>query len=248
MNVRYLAYFLPFLFCCCSKSQSGSSNPNGGNVTFTTSYDSVITCQANSKYYFTFGVNVLSGDIAGDPIYCSIVGLPSNITDTPASLRVAQLQGGVFTLSIGNVPVGTDTVHFVVTSSAYGGQTHDLILKIVPAVDYAALLVGTYDSSYDFCTPSIINYTAVVAAVADTPSEITIDNIKNLGTGFVVRAWVTNVVTIPAQTVDGYTIWGTGTFTRDSRPAYDTSYIMTINDTLVPPGNDTETCTIHIQH
>jgi len=54
-------------------------------------------------------------------------------------------------------------------------------------------------------------------------------------------------ITIPVQTVDGYTIWGSGTYAPDGRPAYSGDYIMTINDTMVN-GLDSQICVMHIQH
>jgi hypothetical protein len=245
MRSRYLIYLLPVLFCCCKKSSSGTNNNNTvAPVTFTVLYDSVISCSPNGSCNFVFNMNILSGNIDNEFIYCYIKNIPANVSVSPDTIRVSQLFWYVFTISVGNSPIGTDTMQFMISSNTYGVQNHNFILKIIaPNLGFA----GTYDSSFDFCAPNILNYVSVVSPVTDSPSEIKITNIQNLGSGFAVKAQITSIITIPLQTVDGYTIWGSGTYTLDNRPAYDTLYTMVINDTLVQ-GIDTQICTTHIRH
>jgi hypothetical protein len=249
MRFRYLAWLLPLLFCCCNKKDSGTTKKYE-DFTFSTSYDSVLTYytySGNNTHIFTFNVAVLTGDIGDNPITFSVTNLPANVTVTPSSQVVTHLLGGVFTFAFGSVPVGVDTANLIISSTATGTQTHKLIIKVQAPPDYATLLAGTYAGSYDFCQPdSFFNYSSVVSTIPDTPYKIKITNVKNLGTGFIVRANVSNVVTIPLQSYMGYTIWGSGTFSHDNPP--NTSlYQMAINDTLVH-GTDTNYCTIHIAH
>ncbi len=247
MKCGHLIWVVLLFFCCCNKSQPTPINQYE-DFSFTTQYDSVISCYPNSLYNIIFNIQVLGGSIDSNVITYTISGLPVGITSTPASQTVGHVMGGAFNLTIGNIAVGTYTANFFISSAVNGTETHHLIIHILPPADNSPKLVGTYHTSYDYCNPSgnFYNYTSVVSTVADTPYEIKITNIKNLGPGFVVRAWVSNVVTIPQQTIGGYTIWGTGTFTHDN-PPFDTLYQMTIMDTIVT-GTDVEHCIIHIQH
>jgi len=246
MKSRYLVWPLLLLICCCNKNPP-SPVPNVP-FTFTTSYDSILSCTPNSTKILYFNITVLSGVIDTNPITYSITNTPANMTVIPAKQTVTLLQGGIFTFQIGDVPPGNDTVSFNISSSANGTENHKLILKINAPGDFATKLAGTYPASYDYCTPadSIYNYTAVTNAVAGTPYELKIQNIKNLGPGFIATAWISTIVTIPFQHIGSYQIWGSGTYTHDN-PPHDTLYQMVIYDTLVS-GMDTERCIIHLQH
>jgi len=247
MKSRYLVWLLLLFFCSCNKSIPTPTN-QFEPFSFTTQYDSIFTCYANSQYDLVFNVQVLSGNIDTNPISYSITGLPVNITALPTSQTVGYVLGGAFTLNIGNVPVGSDTADLIISSAVNGTQTHKLVLNIIPPFDYSPKLAGAYNNAYDYCQPSgnFYNYSSVVSTVTDTPYEIKITNIKNLGPGFVVRALVSNVITIPLQTIGAYTISGSGTFTHDN-PPYDSLYQMAINDTIIN-GTDVEHCILHIQH
>jgi hypothetical protein len=242
MKLRYLALLLPFLLCCNKKAQSPWT-VQYVPFKFTTQFDSVFNTYPDSTFILTFNVDVLSGVIDTNPITFSVTGLPAGMTVTPASMTITHLLGGVFTFSTGNVPLGIDTLNFVISNKENGTQTHKLAIRVNPPPDYAPLLVGAYDSSYDFCMPadSIGHFAVSVATVADTPYEIKFTNLKNLGSGFIVTGWVSSVIKIPVQTIGSRTIWGSGTYVNIGQ------YQMTINDTVVH-GTDTESCTIHIQH
>jgi hypothetical protein len=248
MNFRYLACLLPLFLCCCHKNQPAPAGNTANTFTFATTYDSIINCTSDSSYLLYFNINVLSGSIDSNPVTYTISGLPTNVTVSPATQTVSLVKSGVFDFTFGNIPVGTDTVSFVISSGVYGPQNHMLIINVFPLTDYAPKLTGTYPSSYDYCIPpdSLYNYTSIVNKIADTPYEIKITNIKNLGLGFIVTAWLSTKVTIPFQSLGSYQIWGSGTFTHDN-PPYDTLYQMTIYDTLVS-GMDTAHCTVHLQH
>ncbi len=242
MKSHQLLWLMPFVFCACGKKNPDQPKP--AVFTFTTSYDSVLRCYANSPYVFSFGVNVLSGDIGTNRVNFEVKGLPSDITVDVASQSVGYIMGGSFKFTIGNMPVGFDTVGFVISSAATGSQTHKLIFDVQKPIDYSPLLAGTYIHCFDFCQPdSFFYYSSVVTTVTDTPYLVRISNIKNLGAGKIVRALISKVVTIPVQTIGAYTIWGSGTFFKDTGNYYQ----MIINDTLAK-GVDTQRCTIHTVH
>jgi hypothetical protein len=139
-------------------------------------------------------------------------------------------------------------MQLVVNSSVYNPRISNIYLNVAPYPDYSSKLAGTYPGSYDLCAPAdTINYYSTTVAATDTNYKITISNVKNMGPGFVIRALLSTIITIPVQTVDGYTIWGSGTYAPDGRPAYSGDYIMTINDTMVN-GLDSQICVMHIQH
>jgi hypothetical protein len=247
MKKYLLAWLLPLLFCCCHKDKNNSSNNNGNSFTYSTTYDTVISSYANRTLSFSYSVNVLTGSITTNPLTYSISGLPANVTVAPGSQTVSALLGGMFTFTIGAIAPGNYTVNFISKPTGMSALSHPLTLKIVALPDYADKLAGTYGYSYDYCRPAdtLYNYTSVVTKVADTPYKITISNVRNLGASFVVTAVLSSVVKIPVQTVNGYTIWGTGNYSHDNTP-FDTSYMMVINDTMVN-ALDTQACTMHIQ-
>jgi hypothetical protein len=242
MKTRYLPYLLLFLFCCCNKGQTSNSLPKK-DFKYIVSYDSVITVTANSTFNFPFTIDVTSGDISQNHLNCSISGLPDSAKVSPAGITVSFLKSGVFLFTIGKMAPGTYSVLFIINSAAYGDEVHPLWLNVVLPKDYAPLLAGTYAGSNDYCTPpaGTYNYTSVVTA--DSAYRLKITNIRHLGSTFAVKAYVSNNIRIPVQTVDTFKIWGSGTYTNTSSG----QYMMTINDTLVT-GLDTQRCVVHIQH
>lgn len=248
MKMQYLACLFLLSLCCCKKKDTNTTPVPVTPLTFTTTYDSIINCYANSTYSLVFGVNVLTGNIVKDRITFAVSGLPSNITAVPQSQTVGPVQGGAFTFTIGNVPVG-DIVARLSISTADTTQERMLIFRVAPPPDFAPKLIGNYPGSFDYCQPdTLIAYASDVTSVMGTPYQVKISNIKNLGSSFVVTATVGNgIVTIPLQTVSGRKIWGSGTFFHDSRPIYSTLYQLSIRDTIVV-GTDTTRCNINIRH
>ncbi len=246
VKLRFLVLVLLFFYCCCTKTQPVAVDPTP--FTFTTTYDSFITCTANSTKILFFNVNVLSGSIDTSPITYSITNLPANTTVIPATQTVTLLQSGTFQFNIGDVPAGVDTVNLRISSAARGIENHMILLKVGTPADYTKKLAGTYPGSYDYCTPadSLYPYTCITYTLPDTPHILKIRNIKNLGLNFVVTANISSSITIPYQTIGSYKIWGAGTYTHDT-PPHDTAYQMIIYDTLVR-GLDTERCIVHLQH
>lgn len=235
------------LFFSCKKHHNDTpATPD--NFSYAVAYDTIISVNQNAAANFSFHVKVLSGDISQNHLICKLTGLPNGITTDPDSMDVSSLLGGVFIINAGNVPIGSYPVQLSITDKVHGTETHNIVLKVKQPFDNATLLAGTYDSSYDFCQPAdFYYYSSALSTVADTPTLLKITNIRNLGVGFVVRATVTNVITIPLQTIGSMSIWGSGTYAEDGRPGHTNQYIMFINDTIVS-GVDTQTCTIHLQH
>lgn len=243
MKFRFAALLLPVLFLCCNKGSNTVTKPPAP-FSFTTTYDSIYTCYANSNITLLFTVNVKSGDINDAPVTYSVTGLPAAVTVMPSTQTVRGVLGGAFTITLGNIPVGTYTANFIISNSVTGTETHKLILNVTPPTDFGPMLAGTYDSSYDFCQPdSFFHYKSVVSTVPDTPYLIRISNIKNLGSSMKLRALLSKTIAIPAQYLAGYTVWGSGTYAKDT----GTLYRMTIYDTLAK-GGDTQYCIIHIEH
>ncbi|MBX2907423.1 MAG: hypothetical protein KF744_15370 [Taibaiella sp.] len=250
---KYLIALLALatLVVCCKKKgiDSGNGSSTGSSeFSYMLKSDSVISVYSNSTYYLSFSLAVTKGVITANPVTCTLEGLPDNVRITPPKIVVGNLLGGLFQLDIGTLSYGDYPFYIVHQSDKYGTQKQKVILRITAPPDYAALLAGTYDSSYDFCPDSgFFNYTSVVSTVPDTAYLAKISNIRALGSDFVVRAWIQNTITIPVQTVKGRTIWGSGTYAQDARSGHGGDYVMSINDTIVT-GADTLGCTIHIEH
>ncbi len=248
MNIRYLLFLLPFLLFGCEKNQQNPVKKEEV-FAFTPEFDSVISVSPFNTINFPYKIKVTGGDIGKNLLNCSFSDLPANLTMMPATQTVGYLISGVFTFNVSDVPYGDYPVKFNINSKLYGMQQYNITLKIVPPPDNAPKLVGSFDSSYDHCGPidSFYYYKSTVSTIADTPYRIKISNIRKLGTTFVVRADVSNVVRIPLQTVNGYRIYGTGAYNLDPRSYHPGQYSMIIYDTLVH-GSDTEVCIAHIQH
>ncbi len=251
MKYTTVVLALAILMLCCKKKGNDNGNGNNnanGEFSYTMKSDSVASVYSNSTYYLSFSLKVSKGSITANPVTCTLEGLPDNVRITPAKIVVGNLLGGLFQLDIGTLSFGDYPFYIVHQSEKFGTQKQKVILRITAPPDYAALLAGTYDSSYDFCPDSgFYNYTSVVSTVADTPYLAKISNIRGLGSDFVVRAWIQNTVTIPLQTIKGRQIWGSGTYAQDARPGHGGDYVMSIKDTIVT-GTDTLGCTIHIEH
>ena len=159
-------------------------------------------------------------------------------------MSVGQVLGGVFTFKTGDIPLGVDTLRFTLSSASTGTTIHKLIFRVVPPVDNVPKLIGTYDSSYDFCLPDIYKHQSIVTS--DSAYTLKISNLNNLGSSFIVKARVSDIINVPYQVVSGKKIWGSGTYGRDPKTG-NALYLMTINDTIVT-GIDTLTCVAHIQH
>lgn len=247
MNIRFLIPVLLVVLCSCGKGSNSTPVVNP-TFSFTTTYDSVLSTYANKNLIFPFTVNVVSGDINKNPVTYTISGLPSNISVTPLSQVVTGSLSGVFTFSFGTVTPATDTLLLTVACGATGTRVHKLILTILPSPDYSGILAGSYPGAYTYCTPkdTTMNYSALVGIVNGTPYAIKIMNVLIYDTTVTINASLSNIITIPFQSMGTYKMWGTGIYTHDN-PPYDTLYALTIYDTTAH-GNDTEACLIHIQH
>lgn len=249
--MKYLSSILILIVLLASCKKKNNTDNNSGNsdteFSYSVKFDSVVTTTPQSAAIFVFSIKVLSGDIANNKLYCSIAGLPSNMSVTPSTLAVTQLLGGVFTFNIGTAFYGDYPCQLKISSQNKTEKIYNFKLRIVPPTDYAPMLAGTYDSCYDFCSISgFTYYSSAVTTVADTPYLLKLSNIQNWGSDAIVRAWISNIVTVPLQVVAGKTIWGKGTYNQDARPGHTGDFIITIDDTLVS-GTDTQTCTMHIE-
>ncbi len=235
------------LFSSCKKKDKGDDNSEN-DFAFTVKYSTVISSANYNTFYFPFNIKVLSGKITGNSLTCTLDGLPDAVTVTPASMVVGSLLGGVFEIKVGPVPLGDYPFRIKVVSGKYGEQFYNVTLRVTLPPDYAPLLSGNYGACYDYCPPdtSVYHYASQATVATDTPFLLKITNIRNLGTGFVVRAWISKSISVPVQTVSGKTVWGTGTYNQDARPGHGGDYVMTIHDTIVS-GIDTQTCTAHIE-
>lgn len=243
MKVWSLIFLMSVLFICCDKKDSGTVTRPPAGFAFTTSYDSIYSCYPNSNVTLSFTINVVSGDIASNPVTYSVTGLPPNVTVMPATQTVGGVLGGAFTIMLGNVPKGTDTAKLTISSAVTGTETHKIILNVHDPIDNAPMLAATYNHCFDYCQPTgFFYYNSVVTTFADTPYLIRISNIRNLGSGVSLKAWVSSVIQVPVQWAGGYKVWGSGHYFKDT----GSYFRMEINDTLVS-GIDTQFCTIHIE-
>ncbi len=244
MKIRYTAFIFLILFCCCHKS----NNNKPVAFSFSTTYDSVITTYANTSFLYSVSLNVLTGSITGNQVTYSVSGLPTGVTDSPASFITSNLLGGGFNFKVGNVAPGSYQLDLESNCTATGIKHHNVILKILPLPDYSTTLAGTYPGSHNYCQPAdtLYSFLSVVDTISGTPYTITISNVKVYDTTLMITALLSGGITIPLQRIGSYTTWGAGTYTHDNAP-YNILYALAIYDTIVN-GLDTQTCLIHIQH
>ncbi|MCW3122477.1 MAG: hypothetical protein JWQ38_1969 [Flavipsychrobacter sp.] len=245
MRIKHLYYLLPLLLCCCNKPQETPAKPDpNANFQYSVKYDPIITVEPNSTANFIFSIEVSSGDISTNRLTCSLTNLPGNASVAPSSMSVGLVQGGLFMIKTGDIPAGLDTLKFTISNAATGTETYRVILKVVPPIDYAALLAGSYDSCSDFCNTGSYKHHCFVSA--DTAYSIKIRNLSNIGDTFIVKAKVTDKIIIPYQVTSGKKVWGRGTYSHDPKSG-NTLYQMVLNDTIVT-GTDTQTCIANIRH
>jgi|GEM_PF-3135676 len=243
---------LPAMLLGCRKknnSDNTGNNPGANEFAYSVSFDSVSQTPAGGGYNFSFYVKVKKGDINTNKLTCSIEGLPAAATVTPASMTVSSLLGGVFYFDVSTLTAGDYPFRLRVSSAKYGDEYYDAVLRLSAPFDFATLLAGNYDSSYDFCALSALTkYQCTVSAVTDTPYLLKITNFQHLGSDVVLRAWVSDVIAIPEQSIPGgKTIRGTGTFSQDARPGHEAHYLMAVTDTITT-GTSEDICTTHIEH
>jgi hypothetical protein len=251
ISMKYLLLLLtvPVVFASCKKKKT-PDDPNAakGEFAFTVKNAPIVISESYKTFYFPFNIKLLSGTILGNDLTCSLDGLPDAVSATPSSMVVGQSLGGIFTISVGPVSLGDYPFRIKVVSAKYGEQFYNATLRITLPPDHAPMLAGSYDSCYDYCPDSgFVHYAATAAVMADTPFILKITNLRNLGNAFVVRATISDAISIPIQTVDGKTVWGSGTYSQDARPGHGGDYVMTIAETIVS-GVDTQVCTAHIEH
>lgn len=248
MKFTYLLFIVPLLLFSCKKKNTDTNTAGANDFAYSVSHNPVIEVPANSIYNFSFNIKVLSGSIADNKLTCFIDGLPVKVTASPDSILVGQLLGGVFSLDVGIIALGEYPFQLKIRSAKYGLQTYSVTLRIVSPPDFAPLLAGVYDSCYDYCPgPGFTYYPSTASTVADTPFLLKLSNVRGMGTGVIVRAWISNTVVVPYQEVAGVKIWGSGTYAQDGRPGHGGDYVMSVKDTIVT-GTDTVGCTMHIEH
>lgn len=245
-KVAYLVLLLPLMLWCCKPKDPIITPDPDFSFIYNIRYDSVITMEPNTSSLFIFYVDVTNGSIVNNNLYCSFNSLPGNMSVSPASLRVAQLKGGVFTFSVGDIPAGTYNLRFTTYSHSTGTENRNVVLRIIPPVDNSSKFVGNYDSCYDFCAPRIFKYQSVVKTNADSAYTIFISNINVMGANVWIRAKISDVVVVPFQDLGTGKIWGRGTYNKDPFSSH-ALYDMTISDTIAF-GTDTTYCTAHIEH
>jgi hypothetical protein len=200
----------------------------------------------------TVYISLMKGDPPNDKVSCFFSDLPSGVTtsfDTTSRMLPATFNGTI----TAKCDTGLYTIKLNVSSRNMGLKQYTYHLHILPVIDGAPGLTGTYSGS-DPCGHFSIgnswyNYTSSVSAVPGKPHWISIKNYRGLGDSIFVYAAVTctdaatswvGSINIPVQTVNGYTIFGRGKgyygIQENQRP-----WISVYGDTIIHAG-DTQTC------
>jgi hypothetical protein len=232
LTMKKLTYFLfaCFFLCACYKVEQvpkDNSIPtyafslNSGNPE-----DSVMTLSVLDSQDFSFNMSFrrISGNPENLSIHVSLDSLPVGITAETNAFAFKLNSDVQINLHVAIPKRGDDTIRLKVFDSSNGLRVYRVHIHILPPLDGATALRGTY-TGLDGCNflsgMSIdYNYTAVIDTVAGHPHWISIKNFRGLGDSVVVMAFVTcynqysnysGNIDIPVQTVAGYTIGSTVT-------------------------------------
>ncbi len=244
-----IAFILMLFSSACNKNKELDNQPeNNEAFVYEVKYDSIIRAAENNVFYFSFSVNVKSGNIIGNELTVSLEGLPNSVKIDKEKLIVGDLLGGIFKIETGVTPVGNYPFKFRFVSEKYGLKEYNMELRVIPLPDFSQYLVGQYDTCFDYCPPDtgILNFKSNVALVVDSAYRIEISNYHGLGNDYVVRAIVGKDINIPKQFVKDRFIWGSGRYLQDGRPGHGGDYIVEILDTMITTA-DTIGCRMYLQ-
>ncbi len=242
------------VFSMSLQAGGGINVSGGGNFT-----DSNNTIKVNDSLPFSMAIyfSLISGNPENYPITCFISGLPAGISLTsPDSVTFKLSSQAGFNFSVATADTGVYT-YYVNIRTPDSLKSYPVHVHVLPVPDGAPGLAGTYagnDPCGHFSIGSVwYTYTAVVSTIPGRPHWISIQNYRGLGDSVIVNAFVTATypsspwvgsVSIPLQTVNGYTIYGSGNggygIQENEKP-----WISIYGDTIIHAG-DTQTCYLQL--
>ena len=241
-NTVLFALATILLFASCNKAFD-SSTP--GSLSYNlTNGDKSIT--AGSTLHFNPNLSVSAGDITQTPITISFAGTPAGVTLDNKSVIVNSKTSPtfLFTASATAVP-GSYPMQMTVASAGIDPQTYKFNLNVLPTYNCVSDITLNYNYSAYGCNSNY--YYVTLDSVPGTPNMFTISNFENFGTNFKLAVLidcggsslpgsVTNIF-VPKQTLNGYTISGSGQY-------YNTTGHTTVSfyDTVVSPTNAKSYC------
>jgi len=212
--MRNILFILPatgICFLSCQKPDvTVYSGPAYPAFTVNGVEDISITNGTSSSY--SMSLSVAYTDSAQENVSLSLSALPPGISiDTSYALSgIPSFSTEIIfedTTLFGATP-GTYPMTLTVAGSRSGTKTYNFNIKISPAPYYTSALVGGYDNSQDNCRANL--YVDSVYNDASIINKIWFTNFG--GYGILVYGAVnsSHTVTIPSQTVGGYTVSGSG--------------------------------------
>ncbi len=227
-----LSLFIIMLYCSCNKA---FQNTTPGTLNYTLIHPN-ISLDANSTYHLNPQLYI-SGDIKKNPITISFKGLPANVTVSPSSVTVDTNYSPVFVFSGNNAATGVYNLQMIVSNSQTGDESYSFKLTVLPANDCASGISSSFSHYVYGCNSG--SYSVILSAIPGTPNMFTISNFENIGSSYSVSAIIdcgsnggsNNIaIYLPRQTINGYTISGSGYYYNSVNT--NTVYIT---DTVINP-------------
>lgn len=220
---------------CTKKTDNYYANPTPA---FVVSGIQDFKLQANAIPMAQLNLTVQYMDSVQGRVSLAISGLPAGITmDTSATLSgIPTFYTTLTFFDTASTPAAPGTYPITLTaySSTSAQKTFTFNITVLPEPNYAANIAGKYTNCATSCSNG--TYTDSVYADASVTNKIYFHNFMN--TGQTVYATVSSanpqyqyyVVTIPQQTVNGYTFTGTtGNYNNNQLIIYTVQYTFNGN-------------------
>jgi len=246
MRKTYLFALIAILFYSSCGKDFQNNTPENFNYSIN---KSDLTIEANSFLHYS-PISVINGNISKDPITITYKGLPANITISPSTVIVDSIYTPIVVFTANNATTGVYPMQIVISSNSIGTQAYNFNLTVSPASNCASsirssIIYSTFGSTSG-CGGS---YNVTLDTVPNTPNMFTISNFGNLGASIKVSVLIDcgaivgstlneeTAIYIPRQTLNGYTISGSGVY----QGTLGNSTIE-ISDTITNANNVTTIC------
>ena len=214
--------------------------------------DSITTYITNaySRTKFNLSFELTSGDPVNYPIIFYTTDLPNGITISQDTFLFKLNKRINFFLEA--TTTGTFTINFNVFVVNKGLTTYPMIIKVKGCTDELAGTYAGYDPCGHFSYGTVwYDYKAIVTTVPGDENGIRIKNFHGLGDDIEVYAIANcdHTLTIPLQTINGYTFYSRGKGTWGLSSSLNNGskpFIASNSDTTVYNG-DTLTCFTQLQ-
>ncbi len=189
-------------------------------------------------------ITVQYSDSAQESVALSLSALPNGIV-----MDTTIITQGVPTFSTNFIfydttqagaTVGVFPMTLTATGSKTGARIFNFNMRIMPQPSYTANMFGPYHLCSNYCASG--NYTDSVYNDASMINKIWFNNFGNYGINIYGKVNSSFTITIPSQTVNGYTVSGYGYLSSSS------SYYLYFSNIQVIHNSASNSCSVNMYH